>query len=103
MPAKKPPAPTKTARTRPAARKKPSVSTAAKPLSVLMVASEAHPFAKTGGLAEVAGSLSDALARLGHSVTLVLPRYRGADAGGGTGQTAAIQIGWRSQDVTFYK
>jgi starch synthase len=67
-----------------------------------MVASEAHPFAKTGGLAEVAGSLSEALARLGHTVTLVLPRYRGVDTGGGTGQTAAIQIGWRSQDVTFY-
>ena len=46
------------------------------PLSVLMVASEAHPFAKTGGLAEVSASLSDALGQLGHAVTLVLPRYR---------------------------
>ena len=41
-----------------------------------MVTSEAHPFAKTGGLAEVSASLSDALGQLGHSVTLVLPRYR---------------------------
>src|SRR4029450_2967901 len=47
------------------------------PLSVLMVTSEAHPFAKTGGLAEVSASLTDALGQLGHSVTLVLPRYRG--------------------------
>ena len=31
------------------------------PLSVLMVTSEAHPFAKTGGLAEVSASLTDAL------------------------------------------
>ena len=42
-----------------------------------MASSEAHPFAKTGGLAEVAGALPLALARLGHHVTLVVPRYRG--------------------------
>src|SRR5262245_42209459 len=41
---------------------------------VLMVSPEAHPFAKTGGLAEVAGALPHALARLGYRVTLVLPR-----------------------------
>lgn len=42
-----------------------------------MVSSEAHPFAKTGGLAEVVGALPFALARLGHDVTIVLPKYRG--------------------------
>jgi starch synthase len=41
-----------------------------------MVASEATPFAKTGGLADVVGSLPDALAGLGHRVAVVLPRYR---------------------------
>ncbi len=46
-----------------------------------MVAPEAAPFAKTGGLADVAGALPLALARLGHTVTVVLPRYRGVDAG----------------------
>jgi starch synthase len=48
-----------------------------RPLRILMVSSEAHPFAKTGGLAEVAGALPAALVRLGHSVTIVVPRYRG--------------------------
>ncbi len=48
-------------------------------LSILMVTPEAHPFAKTGGLAEVAAALPQALAALGHNVTLVLPRYRGVD------------------------
>ena len=48
----------------------------ANPLSVLMVTSEAHPFAKTGGLAEVSASLADALGHLGHAVTLVLPRWQ---------------------------
>ena len=43
-----------------------------------MVASEAHPFAKTGGLAEVTAALAAAVVSLGHAVTLVLPRYRGA-------------------------
>jgi starch synthase len=41
-----------------------------------MVVPEARPFAKTGGLADVAGALPRALARLGHRVTLVMPRYR---------------------------
>jgi len=45
-----------------------------------MIASEAHPFSKTGGLADVATALPKALGRLGHDVTLVTPRYRGIDA-----------------------
>jgi starch synthase len=66
-----------------------------------MVSSEAHPFAKTGGLAEVVGSLSDALARLGHTVTLVMPRYRRIDAEGTTALPATVRMGWREQEVTF--
>ena len=46
-----------------------------------MIASEAQPFSKTGGLADVAGALPKALARLGHEVTLVTPRYRGVTDG----------------------
>ena len=42
-----------------------------------MMASEAQPFSKTGGLADVATALPKALGRLGHDVTLVTPRYRG--------------------------
>jgi starch synthase len=49
--------------------------------SVLIVGSEAVPFAKTGGLADVLGSLPPALARLGWNVTLALPRYRGVASG----------------------
>ena len=50
-------------------------------MRILMVASEATPFAKTGGLADVVGALPRALSRLGHSIDLVLPRYRGVTAG----------------------
>jgi starch synthase len=74
---------------------------AQKPLSILMVASEAHPYAKTGGLAEVAAALPAALGRLGHRVTLVLPRYRGVDIAGARSQTISIQLGGRAVRVLF--
>ncbi len=44
---------------------------------VLMVASEATPMAKTGGLADVAGALAAALGALGHEAAILMPRYRG--------------------------
>src|SRR6188508_1444167 len=50
---------------------------AEKTLRIVMVASEAQPFSKTGGLADVATALPKALGRLGHDVTLITPRYRG--------------------------
>src|SRR5688572_17839185 len=71
------------------------------PLRIFMVSSEAHPFAKTGGLAEVAGALPHALARLGHRVTLVVPRYRGVPVER-TEQTI-LSIGGRAQQVGFSK
>jgi starch synthase len=45
-------------------------------LSILMVAAEAHPLAKVGGLADVMGALPRALHDQGHDVRLVLPFYR---------------------------
>src|SRR4051812_7091487 len=45
---------------------------------ILMVASEAAPFAKTGGLADVVGALPAALAARGEDVAVVLPAYREA-------------------------
>lgn len=73
------------------------------PLAILMVVSEAHPFAKTGGLGEVAGALPDALARLGHTVTLVLPRYRGVDPGHAAPEAATFRLGGRTARVQFHE
>lgn len=42
---------------------------------ILFVASEAHPLIKTGGLADVAGSLPKALSELGQDIRIILPNY----------------------------
>lgn len=44
-------------------------------MKILMVSSEAAPFAKTGGLGDVLGALPAALARLGDDVAVVIPKY----------------------------
>jgi len=44
-------------------------------MKILMITSEAVPFAKTGGLADAVSALSIALAAAGHDVRIVLPRY----------------------------
>ena len=44
-------------------------------LKVLLVASECVPFAKTGGLGDVAGTLPRFLQKLGHNVIIVMPLY----------------------------
>ena len=46
-------------------------------LKVLYVASEAVPFVKTGGLADVAGSLPKELKQKGVDVSVVIPKYSG--------------------------
>jgi starch synthase len=46
------------------------------PPKILLVASEIHPFAKTGGLADVVGALPPALIKLGCEVALVMPKYK---------------------------
>ncbi|MDD5255303.1 MAG: glycogen/starch synthase, partial [Candidatus Omnitrophica bacterium] len=45
-------------------------------MKIAMCASEMVPFAKTGGLADVAGALPFALESLGHEVIVILPGYR---------------------------
>ena len=49
------------------------------PLQVLMVAAEADPFAKAGGLGDVIGALPRALETLGVRTTVAIPRYRAVD------------------------
>jgi len=44
-------------------------------LKILLLAAEVVPFAKTGGLADVTGSLPKAIHALGHDVRVAMPRY----------------------------
>ena len=48
---------------------------AERPLKILFVAAEVMPFAKTGGLADVAGSLPKAIRAQGHDIRVAMPRY----------------------------
>jgi starch synthase len=75
-------------------------------MRIAFVTSEAVPFAKTGGLADVAGALTKEMARRGHDVTLFLPRYRGvADASTPTIAAAdlAVPVGSRRESLTVHE
>lgn len=84
--------------------------------TVLFVAAEATPFAKSGGLGEVIGSLPRALRRLGVDARVVMPLYRsvppGLKADMALLREFTVPVGWRRQycglhtlrhrDVPFY-
>ncbi len=50
-------------------------------MKLLLASSELHPYSKTGGLADMVGSLAKALALAGHQVGVVTPLYRGIREG----------------------
>src|SRR5437868_4817772 len=68
-------------------------------LRVLMAASEVVGFAKTGGLADVTGSLPRALARRGDTVAVVMPFYNAVRRAGvpveRTGLAVPVPLGDR--------
>lgn len=61
-------------------------------MNVLIATSEAVPFAKTGGLADVCGALPVELEKLGHRVTLMLPAYRQVQGAGLPIEATGIEI-----------
>ncbi len=56
------------------------------PLKILFLSAEVTPFAKVGGLADVAGSLPKALRALGHEVRVVMPAYQKIEQQGREGK-----------------
>ncbi len=64
-----------------------------------IVASEAVPFAKTGGLADVAGTLFKVFAKLGNETYLFLPFYKTAKNTDGAVKKGGISVKIGSNDV----
>lgn len=61
-------------------------------MNILLASSEAVPFAKTGGLADVCGALPRSLARLGHQVHLFLPNYRSCRDSGQQTEATSVEL-----------
>ena len=57
-------------------------------IKILFASSEVEPFSKTGGLADVAGSLPIALDRAGADVRVITPRYKCVKAFGNEARLA---------------
>ncbi|MCM2305536.1 MAG: glycogen synthase [Elusimicrobia bacterium] len=71
-------------------------------MKILVAASEAVPFCKTGGLADVVGALTQRLGALGHDVCLFLPKYRAVRAAsleGGIAHPIKVPLSGGSADV----
>lgn len=69
-------------------------------MRVAILTSEAVPFAKTGGLADVSGALPKALAQEGAEAKLILPLYDQIDRGllnGGSVEN--VRVEWRGQVI----
>ncbi len=67
-----------------------------------MVGAEVSPWAKTGGLADVLAALPLALSRLGHRVTVILPKYRGVSLPDASRSSRRVAVGNRGIDVVFH-
>jgi starch synthase len=50
-------------------------------LKILFLIAEVAPYAKTGGLGDIGGSLPKALSRMGHDVRVVMPAYQNIERG----------------------
>ena len=53
-------------------------------MDILFASSEAHPLVKTGGLADVSGSLPRAIKNAKQEIRLIVPGYRAAVAAAGS-------------------
>lgn len=74
-------------------------------MHVLMVTSEATPYAKSGGLADAVSALSKALRRLGHDVRVVMPRYGSIPVDGLSRQAGelVVEMGGSVERAAVYK
>src|SRR6202162_2426867 len=76
-------------------------------LKVLVATAELAPFAKLGGVADVAAALSKELRYVGHDVRVVLPRYRQIDIGRNNLRPVVtglqVPLGTQNVEATIYE
>ena len=68
-----------------------------------MVASEARPYCKTGGLADVVYSLGKELANIGEDVSVILPYYSSINVDAELVFTLPLKMSWRTPKAYVYK
>ena len=66
---------------------------------ILFVTSEAHPLIKTGGLADVCGSLPKALTELSQDIRLILPNYQALKASENVKFLTSVRIDNRNINI----
>ncbi|KAK1619357.1 hypothetical protein QYE76_024874 [Lolium multiflorum] len=71
-------------------------------MNVIVVASECAPFCKTGGLGDVVGALPKALARRGHRVMVVIPKYGDYAEACDLGVRKRYKVAGQDSEVTYF-
>ncbi|CAO2040699.1 unnamed protein product [Urochloa humidicola] len=71
-------------------------------MNIVVVASECAPFCKTGGLGDVVGALPKALARRGHRVMVVIPRYGEYAEARDLGVRRRYRVAGQDSEVTYF-
>lgn len=66
---------------------------------ILFVTSEVHPLIKTGGLADVSGSLPKALAELSQDIRLIIPNYQALKISGDIRYLCSLRIDNRNINI----
>ncbi|XP_047319775.1 granule-bound starch synthase 2, chloroplastic/amyloplastic-like [Impatiens glandulifera] len=72
-------------------------------MNIILVAAECTPWVKTGGLGDVAGALPKALARRGHRVMVVVPRYANYAEPQDTRVRKVYRVDGQDMEVTYFQ
>ncbi|KAE9466570.1 hypothetical protein C3L33_01513, partial [Rhododendron williamsianum] len=82
---------------------KPPPLAGANVMNVIVVSAECAPWSKTGGLGDVAGALPKALARRGHRVMVVAPRYGNYAEPQHTGVRKRYKVDGQDMEVVYFQ